>query len=233
MMDRYETPFYVSNRSGVQQLTLGAKFLFYDPNKNYEKKPNLYSWKANHSFSYREFIPAVGFYAGLNLNLFSSPYNFIDEEKISPKAMIITQNQFGKWVFVTNIIADRIATNFMSFGYVATLTRGFNPRWSGFIESQGTQSDFYTDNIFRLGAAFLIKENVQVDASVGKNIKDTPSLLTFGAGLSWRFDENYKEVFLRAPGKDDGKQDKDKDKKDKKKKGKKRRDEVDTEGVPE
>ncbi|HEY0046678.1 MAG TPA: transporter [Flavobacterium sp.] len=233
MRDRFTSFGEKTNRNGFQHLIIGGKFLIYDPNKNYEKKPNLYSWKANHSFSWREFIPAVGVYAGVNLNLFDSPYHFEDEASLSPKLMLITQNQFGKWVFVTNIIADKVATNFMGFGYVATVTRGFNPRWSGFLESQGFKDDFYTDVIFRVGAAFLIKENIQVDASIGKNVKDTPSILTGGLGLSWRFDDNYEEVYLRVP-KDEKDSDKDaKGKKDKKKNKKKRRDEVDVEAVPE
>ena len=66
----------------------------------------------------------------------------------------------------------------------------------------------------RTGAAYLIKENIQIDASIGGSFKDTPSILVGGIGLSWRFDKNYKPVIIRS-GKEDGK-DKDKDKKDKK-----------------
>jgi hypothetical protein len=57
--------------------------------------------------------------------------------------MLITQNHLGDgtWVFVTNIIADYIATDYPSYGYVLTLT-GFNDKWSGFVENQGFKSDF-------------------------------------------------------------------------------------------
>jgi hypothetical protein len=39
--------------------------------------------------------------------------------------MLITQNHLGDgtWVFVTNIIADYIATDYPSYGYVLTLTK--------------------------------------------------------------------------------------------------------------
>ena len=231
--DRYETVANEINRSGLKQFTLGAKFLLYDPNKNYDRKPNLYSWKANHAFSWREFIPSVAVYGGFNLEIGNNPFKFRHEEKFSPKGMIMTQNQFGKYVFVTNLIVDKIATNYMSYGYIVTLTRGFSPRWSGFIENQGTQSDYYTDGTFRGGAAYLLWENIQIDASIGKNIKDTPSTLTAGIGISWRFDENYEQEWTRAP---DKKDDKDKDKKDKKAKkdkAKKRLDEVEGETKPE
>ncbi|HEX9981119.1 MAG TPA: transporter [Flavobacterium sp.] len=230
--DHYQSETIDEYRSGLRQMRLGAKYLVYDPNKNYERKPNLYSWRANHSFNWHDFIPAVGVYAGFNMNFFNSPYSGLGEEKISPKVMLLTQNQFGRWVLVGNIYVDKIITNYMTYGYVVTVTRGFNDRWSGFIENQGIKSDLYADGIFRLGAAFLIKENIQVDASIGKNIKETPGIITGGIGLSWRFDENYKDVFIRAPEDEKGK---DKDKKDKKaKKDKKKRvDEVGGEEKPE
>jgi hypothetical protein len=224
-MDKYTAPLVEENRNGFKQMVLGAKYLVYDPNKNYEKKPNLYSWKANHSFSWHEFIPAVGIYGGLNLNFLDSPYAYDNEPSFSPKLMVLTQNQFGKWVFVTNLYLDKITTDYQNYGYILTLTRGFNERWSGFVENQGTKGDYYSDGIFRVGAAYLFKENFQIDASFGKNIKDTPSLMNFAVGVSWRFDENYQEVLLRAP-KDEKEDKKSKAEKKKEKEAKKRKDAV-------
>jgi len=214
--DTYKTDFESYRRKAFKQTTLGAKYLIYDPNKNYEKKVNVYSWKANHKFSYRNLIPSVGIYAGLNVNLSKNEFSFPTDPKISPKAMLITQNQFGKFVFVTNIIADKIGTDYPSYGYVLTLTRGFTPRWTGFIETQAYMSDFYADNVARGGAAFLIQENIQIDANLSVNFKNTPSLFVAGIGISWRFDDNYNEVMLRTP--------KDKSEKDKKGTGKKEKD---------
>lgn len=211
--DTYKTATENYSRKAFKQTTLGAKYLFYDPNKNYEEKVNVLSWKANHKFSYRSLIPAIGFYAGLNINLSDNEFSFATDPKISPKAMLITQNQFGKFVFVTNIIADKVGTDCPSYGYIVTLTRGFTPRWTGFLENQGYQSDFYADNIIRSGAAYLIRENIQIDANFGVNFKNTPALLNAGVGISWRFDDNYSEVMLRSP--------KDKSAKDKKGKDKK------------
>ena len=214
--DTYKTDIESYRRKAFKQSTLGAKYLIYDPNKNYEKKVNVYSWKANHKFSYRNLIPSVGIYAGLNVNLSKNEFSFPTDPKISPKAMLITQNQFGKFVFVTNIIADKIGTDYPSYGYVLTLTRGFTPRWTGFLETQAYMSDFYADNVARGGAAFLIQENIQIDANLSVNFKNTPSLFVAGIGISWRFDDNYNEVMLRNP--------KDKSEKDKKGTGKKGKD---------
>jgi hypothetical protein len=140
--------------------------------------------------------------------------------------MLITQNHFGgRWVWVNNIILDKITTKDAYLGLVSTLTRGFNVRWSGFLEFQGIKGDFYSDYLFRGGAAFLVRENIQLDASLSKNIKDTPDVLGASIGLSWRFDANYEKIYLRSTKPVDDKDKKGKDKKDKKDK-KKRKDEV-------
>ncbi len=216
----YEIADYEYKVSGLRQMTLGAKFLVYDPYKNFERKPSIHSWKANHKFIWRQLIPAIGIYAGANFNVFKDGFAFEDESKISGKAAVITQNQFGKHVLVMNFQGEKIGTDYMVLGGIITLTRGFNEQWSGFIEAQGYKSDYRNDIAFRLGAAYLLKENLQVDASIGANIKDNPAYMIAGLGVSWRFDENYKEVFLRIQGDDDKKDKKGKDKKDKKKKNK-------------
>jgi len=197
--DKYESYYENYNRKAFKQSIIGAKYLIYDPNKNYEPTVNQLSWKANHRFKFRTLIPAIGIYAGMNLNLTNNEFSFPSDPKISPKAMLITQNQLGRFVFVTNIIADKIGTEFPSYGYIATLTRGFTPEWIGFVETQGYISNFYADNVLRGGAAYLIQENIQVDANFGINFKNTPTILVGGIGMSWRFDENYSDILLRSP----------------------------------
>ena len=191
--------FVMDQQSGLKKIVFGAKYLIFDPFKNYEKKVNLYSWKANRAFDWHQLIPAVSVFAGANLTMSNNPYYFSPKGEISPKAMLITQNHLGdgKWVFVTNIIGDYIGTDFPSYGYVLTLTRGFNDKWSGFIENQGFKSDFYSDAIIRGGAAFLLNKDMQIDASISNSLKNTPSMLYGGIGFSWRYDANYKEVRMK------------------------------------
>ena len=183
-------------KSAMKQTVLGAKYLIYDPFKNYEKQVNVYSWNANRTFNWRQLIPAVSIFAGANITLAENPYYFSPDAALSPKIMFITQNHLGdgSWVFVTNIIADFIGTDYPSYGYGITLTKGFNKNWSGFIENQGYSSDFYSDAIVRGGAAYLIHDDLQIDASISSSLKDTPSILYGGIGFSWRYDANYKEV---------------------------------------
>jgi hypothetical protein len=229
--DRLTSLIGDQNRSALKKTIIGAKYLVYDPFKNYEEKPNLYSWKANHSFKWRQLYPAVAVYAGVNLNFSDNPFNYspndVLDSKISPKAMLIAQNHFGsRWVLVTNLMYDKIGSEFASINYVLTLTRGFNAEWSGFIENQGYNGDYYSDGLFRIGAAYLFQKNMQIDASFGKNFKNTPGLMNFGVGFSWRFAENYQEVKLE---KDNGSKMDKKMKKKGEKEAKKRKDAVDVE----
>lgn len=207
-------------RSAFKQTVLGAKYLVYDPFKNHEREVNLYSWKANHSFDWHQLIPVVSVFAGANITLADNPYYFSPDAAISPKIALITQNHLGggSLVFITNIIADYIGTDYPSYGYVMTLTKGFNKNWSGFIENQGYKSDFYSDAIVRCGAAYLIHDDLQIDASISKSMKDTPSILYGGIGFSWRYDADYKEIPMRVNSRDlKKKAEKEDKKKDKKK----------------
>ena len=223
--DWYQAPLINDTRGGFKQVTVGAKYLVYDPFIK-QDKPNVYSWKANHKFNFKQFIPAVAVYAGLNFNLGDNPFTFPTDRTISPKVMVITQHHFGsKWVWVNNIIADKYMTDYPTLGIISTMTRGFNMRWSGFLEFQGYKSDWYADTVFRLGAAYLVRENIQLDASFTKNVKDTPSLLLANVGMAWRFDSNYETNYKRVKGEKKSK----KDKKSKTEKGKKRKDEVELE----
>jgi hypothetical protein len=198
--EQVSSPMSIIDKSAFKQTVLGAKYLIYDPFKNYEKKINVFSWKANHSFNWHQLIPAVSVFAGANITLADNPYSFSPDAAISPKVVLIAQNHLGdgSWVFVTNIIADYIGTDFPSYGYGITLTKGFNRKWSGFIENQGYMSDFYSDAIVRGGAAYLLHNDMQIDASISTSLKDTPSILYGGIGFSWRYDAGYKEVRMKV-----------------------------------
>jgi len=198
--ETFTYPMQVDDRADFKQSVLGAKYLIYDPNKGYKKEVDLYSWKANHKFDWHQVIPAVAVFAGANFTGADNPYYFSQQSAISPKVALILQNHLGdgSWVFVTNIIYNYIATDYPSLSYILTLTKGINQKWSAFVENQGIKSDFYSDAVVRGGAAYLIHKNLQVDASISTNFKDTPSILYGGVGLSWRYDGRYKEVRLMS-----------------------------------
>jgi len=170
--------------------------LVYDPNKNAgEDKPNLYSWKANHSFKWKSLIPAVAIAAGVNFDADNNPYTAAGVKGISPRVMIATQNNFaGGWVFVMNFIKDRIGSDQSDFQYILTLTHSFNPKWVIFGEAQGIKSDFYADNLFRFGGAYLLSKDLQFDTALTFNTKDTPSVFSVNFGASYRLDFHKDKV---------------------------------------
>ncbi|MBJ7879887.1 transporter [Gelidibacter salicanalis] len=193
----YQNDTKTFNASGMDQkrgnfknLTIGAKYMVYDPyRKSAEEKPNLYSWKANHQFKWKSLIPAVAIYAGANFDTEDNPYTAPGIEGFSPKVALISQNNFsGGWVFVINLIKDRIGTDQSDFQYILTLTHSFNPKWAVFGETQGIKSDFYADNLFRFGGAYLWSKNFQLDTALTFNTKDTPSVFGVNFGMSYRLD---------------------------------------------
>lgn len=229
--DWYSDALQTNNRNGFRQLVIGGKWLVYDPDKNYKPEVNIYSWKANHKFNWHSFIPAVAVYVGANIVGKENPYTF-NGDGLSPKVMAILHNNFGKFVWVNNIIADKVTTDYPSYGIISTLTRGFNAEWSGFLELQGYKSDYYSDAILRIGAAHLLNDSMQIDASISKNYKDSPNILYGGIGFSWRFDLDYRDILLAGESeveKSQSEADKKKAKKDKE--DKERLDEITPEGT--
>lgn len=179
--------------------TIGAKYLVYDPYRNPEDvKPNVFSYNANHRFQWKTLIPSIAVYTGVNLNLTKSPYaygsnlNFdnLTEPIISPKIMIITQNNWtGGWVFTMNFIGDRLLmTDAPIYSYILTLTHAVNEKVALFGEHQGIINDVYADALFRFGGAYLFSDNIQFDAGIMLNTKNTPSVFGVNFGCSYRLD---------------------------------------------
>ena len=110
--------------SNFSRSTIGAKYLILDPIKKWgERKVNLYSYHDNRRIKLKDLIPAVSVFAGANIDL-ADPNSLLPpgDAKFSPRAELITQNNFGRWVFVGNFIADRIGTDFPAYGGIFTLT---------------------------------------------------------------------------------------------------------------
>ncbi len=218
-------------RSNFRYLTVGAKYLIFDPYKNAEdEKPNLYSWKANHSFKWKSLIPAVAVYVGAHYDSQNNPYTAPGVEGFSPKIMVATQNNFnGGWVFVMNLSKDRIGTDQSDFSYILTLTHSFSPKWVVFGETQGIQSDFYADNLLRVGGAYLWDKNFQLDTALTFNTKDTPSVLNVTFGASYRLDFHKDKEIDNGNSAEEELERRTRGKKTKKKKRRKNEDEPKTE----
>lgn len=188
----------VYEASNFERNTIGAKYLLYDPwIKREQDGPVLTSWKANNSFQWFHLIPAVSVYAGANI-AFGPESKFMPPEtpNVSPRIGIITQHNYSRWVFVTNFIYDRFTTDYPLFAATFTLTHSLSSRFSVFGEFQSLIDDFYSDDLFRFGAAYLFDRNLQVDAFGLINFKDTPQRWQVGVGISYRIDQFHKEEFI-------------------------------------
>ncbi|RRO14624.1 transporter [Flavobacteriaceae bacterium 14752] len=183
--------------SDFQTNTIGAKYLIYDPHKKRQKEgPNLYSYHANNSFQWEDLIPAVSVYAGANLLFGDNPFMFVDEPNISTKFAVSAQSNLDRTVLVVNIIADKVDTDFPSYSGIVTVTHALNSRYSIFGEFQTTNSDIYSDELFRAGGAYLFNKDLQLDIFGLINFKDTPQRWLAGIGLSYRFDQFHKDKYL-------------------------------------
>ncbi|WP_121666602.1 transporter [Mesonia aquimarina] len=182
--------------------TLGVKYLIYDPYKNdYFEKPNLKSWKANNSFKWKDLIPAVSVYAGANLLFGDNPYLAPNEPNISPQFVLLTQNNWGRWVFVMNFVVDKVTTDYPSYAGIFTMTHSINSKVSVFGEYQVIKNDLYSDNLLRAGGAYLLTKDLQLDASAMVNFKNTPSRWQATLGVSYRIDMHSSDELIFDPAK--------------------------------
>ena len=209
LTNRLTLPENTLERKGFINNFLGIKYLIFDPFKK-EQEVNVYSWKANNGFKLRDLIPAVSLTLGANAVLESiPPYPYGDvfntlynpifyqnlglngdiESVVSGRATLATQSHFlGTWVFVSNVTLNRFPSDYPELSYILTLTHTLNPLWSVYLETQGISSDIYTDQIIRTGAAYLLMDDIQLEATIGANTKNTPSIFTINAGISYRLD---------------------------------------------
>lgn len=210
-------PPFSFNRNGFLSHTIGAKYMLYDPYiKSSQEKPNLLSWKANNSFRWKDLIPAIGVYVGANFIFSDNPYFPRNEPSISPKVTVATQSHFaGSWVFVSNITYDRITSDSKELSYVLTLTHAFdNPNWSAFVEHQGIDSDQYADALFRVGGAYLLGDDFQLDGGIGASVKNTPTRLFASIGISYRIDDWHVDEIIPIDEQDPKEEKKKKDEKE-------------------
>ena len=184
--------------ANFERNTIGAKFLLYDPwIKREQDGPVLTSYKANNTFHWFHLIPAVSVYAGANIAIGKeSPFMPPDTPNISPRLGLITQHNYKRWGFVSNFIYDRFTTDFPQFAGIFTLTHTISRDVSAFAEFQTLIDDFYSDELFRFGGAYLVNRNLQLDAFGLINFKDTPQRWQIGAGISYRIDEFHKEEYI-------------------------------------
>lgn len=177
--------------SGISELTIGAKYMIFQ--QEYEdKSKEIRSWKRRTEFDNKRWIPTVGVYLGLNTNFLSEDYK---SSGMSPKAAILLQNDFSSQLnLITNFIADKIATDYSVYSYVATVTYAIDSLWSFFIENQGDFTKYRNEFYLGAGTAYLYSRNLQFDISIRSNLNSVNSEFIAGLGVSWRLDRHQDEL---------------------------------------
>lgn len=193
LSDNRYNPANNINRKNFKKFKIGAKYLIYDPKKGITEKPNVYSYFADKKFKWKNLIPAISIYGGLNIDSKNNPFISSNVSGISPSLAIFTQSNFtNRSVITTNVIFERIGSNQNDFEYIISLTHAFNESFIGFIETHGIKSDFYADNKLGFGVAYLFNDNLQLDLGAILNFKDTPKIFQMSLGVSYRLNL-YKE----------------------------------------
>tara|TARA_B100001939_G_scaffold322895_1_gene313733 strand:- start:1541 stop:2290 length:750 start_codon:yes stop_codon:yes gene_type:complete len=183
----------IIKRKNFKKFKIGAKYLIFDPKKGHVEKPNVYSYFADKKFKWKDLIPAVSFFAGLNIDSKNNPYTVYNVSGLSPSFAIFTQSNFTyRSVITTNLIFERMGSNQNDFEYIISLTYAFNENFIGLIEKHGIKSDFYADNLLGLGVAYLFNDNLQLDIGTNFNFKETPKIFQISFGVSYRLNL-YKE----------------------------------------
>ena len=189
--DNRYSPSNNFNRKNFKKFKIGAKYLIYDPKKGQVEKPNVYSFFADKKFKWKNLIPAISAYLGMNLDSRNNPYTNTNVSGINPSAAIFTQSNITyRSVITTNLIFERIGSSQNDFEYIISLTHAFSESMIGFIETHGIKSDFYAENKMGFGVAYLFSDNLQIDTGISVNFKDTPQVFNIGLGLSYRLNLN-------------------------------------------
>jgi len=180
-------------KTGLSKFTLGAKYLVYTP-KYSDKKKEIRSWKARHSFDHKRWIPHIGVYAGVNFGSFLTDYH--EKGGISTKVGLLLQNEISDKLYViTNLYYDNIGSDFSEYSYIITGTYNYNDYWSGFAELQGTFEKYQNKTNIGVGAAYLYNENLQFNATLRGTLQQKEVGIYTGVGVSYRLNR-HEDKFI-------------------------------------
>jgi len=187
--------------SGINQFTIGAKYLIYMPTFKDPSK-EIRSWKRKMAYDWKRLIPSIGIYAGFNTNLLSTDYKLPSN---SPKVAILLQNDFSdELILVTNLVGDYLTLqNNRTLGYIATLTYSITPRFSLFAEHQAMYAARSKKIDYGGGLAYLVNKDLQLGLNIRTDNQFDYLNIYGSVGLSYRIDR-YKDKLIREKTNNDG-----------------------------
>ena len=180
---------------GISDLTIGAKYLIRQQEYT-DRSKEIRSFKKRYAFDWKRLIPSVGIYAGVHTKFVSKDFK---EDEISYKLALLLQNDFtDRLVVLTNLMTDKYSTDDVFYKYIVTMTYAIDQDWSFFIENQGQYQEKFTPKYqFGTGLAYLINENLQIDASARTNFFDNYTYYYFSTGFAWRLDRHYDTFTIK------------------------------------
>ncbi|MBE7644418.1 transporter [Tenacibaculum finnmarkense genomovar ulcerans] len=184
-----------TNKTGLSELTLAAKYLVYAP-KYDDKKKEIRSWKKRHSFDYKRLIPHVGVYVAANFGSVLMEHH--QKGGINAKAGILLQHELSDKLYViTNVFYNYIGSDFKEISYILTATKNLNDYWSAFAEIQGTSDQYQDKTNIGVGAAYLYSENLQFNATLRGTLQQKEPGIYAGLGASYRLNKHH-DKFLEV-----------------------------------
>jgi hypothetical protein len=179
---------------GLSDLTFGAKYLIRQQ-EFADRSKEIRSFKKRYAFDWKRLIPSIGVYAGVHTKFISKDYK---ADEMSYKMALLLQNDFtDRLVVLTNLIADKYTTDDEFYKYIVTMTYAIDQNWSFFIENQGRYQDKFSPQYqFGSGLAYLVNENLQIDAAARTNFFDNYTYTYFSTGFAWRLDRHRDSLIL-------------------------------------
>lgn len=180
---------------GLSDLTIGAKYLIRQQ-EFADRSKEIRSFKKRYAFDWKRIIPSIGVYAGVHTKFISKDYK---ADEMSYKLALLLQNDFtDRLVVLTNLIADNYTTDDEFYKYIVTMTYAIDQNWSFFIENQGRYQDKFSPQYqFGTGLAYLVNENLQIDAAARTNFFDNYTYTYFSTGFAWRLDRHVDSFVLK------------------------------------
>lgn len=177
--------------SGFSRITIGAKYLVYEPEYT-DKSKEVRSWKRRNAFDFKRFIPSVAVYLGVNTDYVNEIHQ---TGQLTPKAGILLQhNLTNDFNVITNLFYDNIGSDFAEWSYIITATQNFSNRWSAFFENQVIFQELQNNINLGLGFAYLYNRNLQLNTSARMLFEGKAQGFYAGLGVSYRIDK-HKDAF--------------------------------------